>query len=89
MQQNIIFFDGHCNLCNKTVDFLIKVDRKKVLRYAPISGKTARDVGLKLPPNKNELSIIFFKDQKQIHPHNPIIIKGGLLQTQMLFTRYI
>ena len=33
---HIVFFDGVCNLCNKSVDFLIKADRKRVLKYAPL-----------------------------------------------------
>lgn len=42
----IIFFDGHCNLCNGFVDFLIKRDRTGVFFYASLQGNTAID---KLP----------------------------------------
>lgn len=30
----VVLFDGHCNFCNFWVNFLIKVDRSNVLRFA-------------------------------------------------------
>lgn len=30
----IIIFDGVCNLCNKSVDFVIRRDKKRIFRYA-------------------------------------------------------
>jgi predicted DCC family thiol-disulfide oxidoreductase YuxK len=38
----IVFFDGVCGLCNKTVDFLVQWDKDHRLRYAPLQGYTAR-----------------------------------------------
>jgi len=40
----ILFFDGHCNLCNNSVDFVITRDKKHVFRFAPLQGETAKDV---------------------------------------------
>lgn len=37
-----LYFDGVCNLCNRTVDFLIRHDRNGELRYASLQGETAR-----------------------------------------------
>ena len=34
------FFDGVCNLCNGTVNFLIDRDRRSRLRFAPLQGST-------------------------------------------------
>lgn|SRR5262245_14729802 len=36
-----VYFDGHCNLCNRFVDFLISRDSKHQLRFAPLQGDTA------------------------------------------------
>jgi predicted DCC family thiol-disulfide oxidoreductase YuxK len=38
----ILFFDGHCNLCNTLVDWLIRRDKKNVLKYASLQGETAK-----------------------------------------------
>jgi len=37
----IVFFDGICVLCNKSVDFLIKNDKKKRLKYATTQSEAA------------------------------------------------
>jgi predicted DCC family thiol-disulfide oxidoreductase YuxK len=38
----IVFFDGVCGLCNRTVDFLLKRDTRGVFRFAPLQGETAQ-----------------------------------------------
>jgi len=38
----IVFFDGVCELCNRTVDFLLRRDPAGVFRFAPLQGETAR-----------------------------------------------
>ncbi len=38
----IVFFDGVCNLCNRAVQFLIRHDARKKLRFAPLQGETAK-----------------------------------------------
>ena len=40
-QKSIVFFDGHCVLCNSSVDFLLMLDKKESLLFAPLQGKTA------------------------------------------------
>lgn len=37
----IVYFDGVCGLCNRFVDFLIRHDRARRLRFAPLQGETA------------------------------------------------
>lgn len=37
----IIFFDGVCGLCNGFVDFIIKIDKKKVFLFSPLQGPYA------------------------------------------------
>ena len=38
----IVFFDGVCNLCNASVAFIIKRDKKKMLRFASLQSDFAR-----------------------------------------------
>jgi predicted DCC family thiol-disulfide oxidoreductase YuxK len=38
----VLFFDGDCHLCNESVRQLLKLDRHRRLRYAPLQGETAR-----------------------------------------------
>ena len=39
-KQPVILFDGVCNLCNGTVDFLMKRNRKKQFRFASLQSET-------------------------------------------------
>ena len=38
--EQIVFFDGVCGLCNHFVDFLLRHDRRRVLIFSPLQGKT-------------------------------------------------
>lgn len=55
----IIFFDGVCGLCNCFVDFVLKHDKRHIFSFAPLQGKTAREL---LPSKMLEEmnSIIFY-----------------------------
>lgn len=37
----IIFYDGVCGLCNRSVQFLIKVDKKNKFLFSPLQGEKA------------------------------------------------
>ena len=60
--KNIVFFDGYCNLCNTTVDLLIKIDSNELLLFAPFSGKTSSDLGILNEFPSSEMSIIYFRN---------------------------
>ncbi len=47
--KKIILFDGVCNLCNNTVNFIIKRDKNDVFRYASLQS----DIGKKLSRERN------------------------------------
>ena len=58
----VVFFDGVCNLCNGTVDFIIKSDKKGLLRFASLQGETAASAGSLLPiqeEDSKEWSMVF------------------------------
>jgi predicted DCC family thiol-disulfide oxidoreductase YuxK len=40
----IVLFDGVCGMCNGIVSFLVRVDRRRALRYAPLQGPTAEQL---------------------------------------------
>jgi predicted DCC family thiol-disulfide oxidoreductase YuxK len=42
MTNPIVLFDGICNFCNGTVNFLIRQDKKKVLKFAPLQSETGQ-----------------------------------------------
>jgi len=40
----IILFDGVCNYCNAMVNFIIRRDKKKVFRFAPLQSEAAQKI---------------------------------------------
>lgn len=42
--KKIVLFDGVCNLCNKSVQYIIKKDKKDIFRFAALQS----DLGVKL-----------------------------------------
>ncbi len=38
----IVLFDGVCNFCNASVNFILKRDPKGVFRFAPLQSETAK-----------------------------------------------
>ena len=49
----VLLFDGVCNLCNRTVQFLLRHDRRAVLRFAALQSETGvqllREAGFQGP----------------------------------------
>ena len=43
-KEKIIFFDGYCNLCNDFVNFIIRLDKKNKIFFAPLNGKKAEQI---------------------------------------------
>ena len=37
MNYPVIYYDGHCALCHGSVQFILKIDRNSVFRFAPLS----------------------------------------------------
>jgi predicted DCC family thiol-disulfide oxidoreductase YuxK len=48
-EKNVIFFDGVCGLCNRTVDFVLREDRAGIFLYSPLQGDTFRKIAPERP----------------------------------------
>lgn len=44
MHEHLIFFDGNCPFCHRSVRHIIQIDKEKCFVFAPLSGKTADDI---------------------------------------------
>ena len=83
----IVFFDGVCNLCQGSIRYLIKHDKKGVLKFASLQGNYAKDF-----VNETEIqsmqSILFF-DGKMLYKKSTAVLKlssllGGWHQLLLL-----
>lgn len=79
----IIFFDGVCNLCNITVDLVIKHDTKQYFRFAPLQGETARallpdGVGVSDTEEGEAAWSMVLLDGKGIHERSAAALRVGV-----------
>ena len=57
----ILFFDGECNLCNSSVQFIIKRDKKKIFRFAPIQSTAGKEALQQYPGVVPDSAILLYK----------------------------
>lgn len=87
VQKPVIFFDGVCGLCNRTVDFLIRHDTKRHFLFTPLQGKTASE---KLPLSlTDEPDTIVYTDGKTLYYKSDAILRilmkiGGVWKVMAL-----
>lgn len=79
IKQPVILFDGFCNLCNGTVDFLIKKDRKKLFIYVPLQSETGKFFIQKFQIPVNTDSVILINENKVYFESDSVIAIAGLL----------
>ena len=62
---NIIIFDGVCNLCNASVKFIIKKDKKGIFKFLPLQSEKTEKVLEQFEVDvKNIDTVILIKDKK-------------------------
>lgn len=86
----VLFFDGVCNLCNRTVQFIIRHDRKKRFRFATLQSNAGAEAmaQTKLPNNTAGSVILFHRGAyyKQSAAALHILkLLGGLWQLLFIF----
>lgn len=83
MTSSLVFFDGVCNLCNNTVQFLLKIDKHQRLQFGSLQGETAKNnlPAYNISPNK--LSSIIFIHKGKVYTESSAVLEifrviGGL-----------
>ena len=61
----IILFDGVCNLCNSSVQYVIKHDRDALFRFASLQGETGQQLLKQYDLSTNDMnSFVLISDNK-------------------------
>ena len=63
----IVLFDGVCNLCNATVTFIIRRDRKKIFRFAPLQSPVGESIKVACGFSKDELESVILKVDGKVY----------------------
>ena len=65
IEQSIIFFDGVCGLCNRTVDFVLREDRDRNFLFSALQGETFKKIARDHPETMNVDSIFVYRPTPQ------------------------
>ena len=91
--KKIIFYDGHCNLCNGFVNAIIKLDKKSIFLFAPLNGNHAKNL-LKKNNIKNTTvdSVVLFNNNSISYKSKAVIeilISLGGIYRVLVMTKII
>lgn len=73
--KSIIFFDGVCNLCNSSVNFIIKHDKKKQFLFASLQSDVAKEILLQYNSKKIMLDSIILLENGLIYEKSTAALK--------------
>jgi len=76
----VILFDGVCNLCNQSVDFVLRRDRKRLFRYASLQSAVGRDLlrAHRLPPDNLDTVVLLIGGRAYVRSAAALRIAGQL-----------
>lgn len=63
--KSIILFDGVCNLCNASVQFIIKRDKSNYFRFAALQSETGKAMANKFGVSAYASSVILIEGEKK------------------------
>ena len=73
LKVKIVFFDGYCSLCNNSVDWLMRIDKKGKLKFASLQGDTAKQF-LGINRNLSDLdSVIYLNENKRFERSSAVL----------------
>ena len=73
--RKIILFDGFCNFFNYWVNFAIKRDKKKKLKFTTLQGETAKQLLPEYHINPTSLSSVIFIDKGKAYTQSSAAIR--------------
>lgn len=81
--QPLILFDGVCNLCNSSVQYIIKHDRHNKFKFASLQSDAAKEILLQFNKNNSDLNSIILIYRDKIFEKSSAILRllrvlGGL-----------
>lgn len=70
----MIFFDGVCNLCNSSVQFVLKKDKNQKFKFASLQSDVATEILLQFSKKKSELNSIILVYNNRIYEKSAAIL---------------
>lgn len=90
LESKIIFFDGVCNMCNSSVQYVMRHDSKNVFKFAPLQGSLANKLLRTHNINASDLnSIVYYDPVNGVYEYSDAAIKiAGQLDGLIALLKY-
>ncbi|MEM6771974.1 MAG: DCC1-like thiol-disulfide oxidoreductase family protein, partial [Bacteroidota bacterium] len=75
----ILFFDGHCNLCNGAVQWFLTHDKAGILRFASLQSELAAELLPQAGIDPQELSSLVLLENGKAHTKSDGALRTGVL----------
>lgn len=72
--RNILFFDGVCTLCNKTIDFFIRKNDRNTIYYASLQSNFAKDFLRTYAIDSNKMDSIVYFSKGKLHTKSSAVL---------------
>ncbi len=79
MTNPIVLFDGECNLCNFTVQWIIKRDTKNQFRFCAQQNEIGQNLLSKHSNAHADLSTVILIFQDKVYTHSQAVIQIGII----------
>lgn len=73
--KSIVLFDGVCNLCNSSVNFIINHDKKGRFLFASLQSDAAKEILLQFPIKKTDFDTIVLIEQGKYYEKSTAIAR--------------
>jgi predicted DCC family thiol-disulfide oxidoreductase YuxK len=73
--KKIILFDGVCNLCNSTVNFIIDKDKNDEFRFAALQSEVGNELQKKFSINPENLNSVILIDEKKVYFQSEAVLR--------------
>lgn len=89
--KKIILFDGLCNLCDASVQFIIKRDKKDIFRFVSLQSDLGQELLQQLPISTQKIdSIILYESDKAYYYKSEAVFEivksiGGFFYCLLIF----
>ncbi|AOW19466.1 thiol-disulfide oxidoreductase DCC family protein [Urechidicola croceus] len=74
-QQPLLFFDGVCNLCNSSVQYIIKHDKNNQFTFASLQSDAVKNILLQFEETNSKLDSILLIHNDKIYSKSSAILR--------------
>jgi len=74
-EPNIVLFDGICNLCNKTVQFIIRRDKKSKFRFASLQSEVGQQLLVQISFTFREINTLVYISENKFYSKSTAVLR--------------